>query len=154
MKDIQKAFQSTFDRLKLASLFLVLFLLYTGIPPSVWLEVYSIHVEDSQVGVTPIMKVDRRIKQPFFARWEVELEREEVDGFIFITKQEGSNDYTTDAVFPKILTMDWWTYPSSFVDKLKKGRYRITTCWTIIVPVIEDRRLCVTSNTFTIRGNE
>lgn len=118
-------------------------------PSSWWFEVYSAHVEDARAGTSPQMTVERYIHRPFLATWRVELEREVAPGvFEFVTKASGENSYTVESKLPDPLFMDWWTYPVTW--DIAPGRYRIETCWTIQPDAVQPRRLCATSNTFTI----
>ena len=118
-------------------------------PVSHWLDVRSITVSDAAYGHSPKMIVDRQIKIPFFATWQVELERENSFGrFVFVRKADGANSYTTSLDLPDDLNLDWWTYPKRF--NIDPGNYRIETCWRIKVYAIPKPPVCVLSNTFTI----
>lgn len=128
-----------------------LYLLAVAFPPATfWLEVKSVHVEDSRHGEAALMQVSRAIHRPFEAKWRVELEREVTDGrFLFLRSASGENQYGPQAVLPEPLTLDWWTYPQEW--RPMPGHYRIETCWTIRVPGLFDRVTCVVSNTFEVK---
>lgn len=129
---------------------LAVYLIYAGLPVSLWLDVRSVHVSDTVSGQQPVMVVDRTIKRNFDAVWRVELEREFSEGrFGIVEIARGDSSYNPDAQLPEPLTMDWWTYPKEF--RLLPGRYRIETCWRIAMDIIADRRKCIMSNVFEVR---
>lgn len=120
-------------------------------PVSIWFEVGKIEVMDADQGTAPVMHVERTINYPFFGHWSVELEREgQNGGFVYVTRASGENKYAKDARLPDPLNMDWWTYPMQL--RPEPGRYRLETCWTVVPLTFSPKRLCVQSNTFTIRG--
>lgn len=143
------AFWATKDRLVIFGTLLLCYLVWAGLPPSLWMEVRSVRVEDALEGESPPMKVDRVIHREFDARWAVELERLEDDGWSLVTTARGDHNYTVDAVLPKSLDLDWWTSPS--VLRPGPGLYRITTCWRVITHWLKDRRMCRSSNLFSIK---
>ena len=53
-------------------------------PASDWMEVRSVRVFDTQAGVSPIMVVDRVIKQPFQGHWVTDVEREQTEGLFVV----------------------------------------------------------------------
>lgn len=127
----------------------VLVLIDAFMPARWWFSVRSVHVEDTIVGVSPKMTVDRVIKRPFTARWRVELERITPSGrFVFIDASRGDNSYTIDADLPNPLTLDWWIYPETW--NIKPGQYRIQTCWTLKPDFFSERTVCNNSNTFRV----
>lgn len=130
------------------ALLLFMAIISDRVPPSVWLDVRSIEVQDATVGASPKMRVDRIIKSDFVATWLVEVEKDIGPGFAVYCSARGESAYRTDAALPTPLTLDWWTYPSKC--NLPAGRYRVETVWLINVPFVPEKTVRVMSNVFTV----
>lgn len=120
-------------------------------PTSVWFEVTSIHVEDSVVGDTPVMVVDRVIHRDFSGEWLAEVERINANGKTTpVCVATGRDRYNDTAVYPDPLTLDWWTFPMKCF--LPTGAYRLETTWTLEIPIVGQRVVVARSNRFEVRA--
>jgi len=119
-----------------------------AIPASEWMEVRSVHVEDSVAGANPQMQVDRTIKSDFVGNWLVEVERDYGAGFGLFCSARGEAAYRQDAVLPTPLYLDWWTYPVKCI--LPAGRYRVETTWTISPELVPTKTVRSLSNVFNV----
>lgn len=119
-------------------------------PASHWLDIDSIHVEDSYQGDPIVMKVDRDIKRTFYADWNVTIRQRVHNGFVIKCYTQASTDYRVDAVYPDPLTLTWWA--NGDCENLAPGSYVMTTTWKIRPDWfgIAERKLTVESNTFRI----
>ena len=123
--------------------------LYLAYPPASWvLEVNKVAVEDSRVGVTPIMRVDRIIHRDFEGEWTVTVMKKGERGFYAFCTARGANDYRTDSELPDDLDLDWWTWPTKCT--LPAGTYRLKTLWVIHLPIFPDKEVRVLSNVFKV----
>lgn len=120
-------------------------------------EVNNIWVNDYKIGETPNMVVDREIKQDFFGIWTTDFERIEDSNAVFICGFSGRADYTTDAIYPDPLTLDWWIYEknNSMAECVEQrhvvaGKYRICTTWRIFSHDIPEQLVRKCSNTFNV----
>ena len=153
MKASMHAFRSSNVRgLGVVGVLFVLYILWAGIPASLWIDVGSVTVADAIEGEAPKLVVDRTVKRSFAGLRQVELEKKGTRGFVQIDKAVGGDNYRPDNELPEDLDMDWWTAPKQF--RPLPGRYRIETCWTVILTWIKDRRTCVVSNTYTVRPRQ
>lgn len=123
-------------------------------PASFWLKVNEISVDDSFVGDTIVLNVDREILRPFYADWTVTIRENVNDGYVIRCYTQASTDYRTDAKFPEPLTLTWWS--NGQCDKLKEGSYIMTTTWDIRpnIPGLPKKTLTVESNPFRISSGE
>ncbi len=127
------------------------YLIWDGLPASLWLDVRSVVVFDAQQGEAPKMQIDRNIRRDFDGVYRVEFERQNRFGLFTIIPKLNTTDsvsYNTDARPPADIDLDWWTYPKTV--RLDPGSYRIETCWTIKLMLLADRHTCVKSNVFRI----
>lgn len=129
-------------------LLIMVAVLSSTVPASVWMDVKDVFIADAPVGTQPEMKVDRIIKSDFVAMWLVEVERDYGSGFGLFCSANGENAYRSDAVPPTPLRLDWWTYPTKCV--LPAGRYRVETTWRIDVPFVPEKFVRIMSNVFTM----
>lgn len=119
-------------------------------PASDWMEVAAVSVNDTSVGVPPLMQVDRTIKQAFEGHWVSDIEREQVPGrFEKICSANGRAAYTPDNTVPRVMTLDWWTAPVKCAPD-EPGRYRVYTIWTIELPGGLTKTVHRTSNVFNV----
>lgn len=119
-------------------------------PTSDWFEVRSVVVADTSVGVPPTMTVDREVKQPFRARWLVDVEQEQPSGrFVVRCTSAGANNYSLGNDLPVPLDLDWWTYPMACTPS-EPGRYRVETTWLIELPGGLTKEVRAVSNTFRV----
>lgn len=120
-----------------------------------WFTVQDVHVEDTVVGKTPVMKVDRTIHKPFHAEWIAEVHKQNPDGsFAFFCKGDGENDYNTSDRLPtgNKLNLDWWTWPTQC--RLPEGKYTVDTLWVLKLPNYPDKQVRAKSNVFEVRPND
>lgn len=100
-------------------------------PASDWLVVDSVFVMDTTIGIPPTMHVDRHVKQSFEADWKVTVDRLLDTGrYTRVCFAGGSGDYSPDRDLPKLLDLDWWTFPTKCTPALP-GKFRVTTLWTL-----------------------
>lgn len=120
-------------------------------PAENWLEVKSVHVSDTSVGVPPKMAVDRTIRQDFAAQWIVDVEQQADDthGYVRVCSTTGDSFYALENVLPVALDLDWWTWPTQCTPTVP-GRYRVETAWIIRLNGGLTKTLRVLSNTFTV----
>ena len=117
-------------------------------PASLWLQVTSVHVEDTIVGVTPEMNVDRAVNREFSAEWTVTVMRKGSNGYSAYCTANGANDYSPDTSLPDDLTLDWWTWPTKC--PLPVGGYRVKTLWVLHLPLFPDKEVRNVSNVFKV----
>lgn len=150
MSPMRHAAAETAPRLLIALAAAAAFIAFTGVPASVWFEPRFVMVANQVEGLAPKMTVSREIKRTFNGTWRVELERREGSGYVLIDAAEGGGRYATDNKLPADLDMDWWTYPK--VMRPGPGWYRLDTCWTVEIPVVQDKTVCMTSPPFEIKA--
>jgi hypothetical protein len=123
-----------------------------SVPASRWFEVGGITVDDTVTGVSPLVHVDRTIKQPFSGRWTVTVRRVEGKGLVSHCDRSGQNDYLTDSVLPAQTDLEWWMEvpPNRPCPPLAPGRYVVTVRWLIELPDRTDKEIRVTSNQFQV----
>jgi len=118
-------------------------------PPSLWFEVRSIHVDDSTVGTTPKMRVDRSIYRTVPMTAYVTVAKKWPSGFaIYCPIKERTQVYKQDAVLPDDLDLDWYTFGDECAKKLPAGKYRLDITWVIHPPLFPDKLVRQVSNTF------
>ena len=116
-------------------------------PASWWFEVQSVHVQNTWGGERIGMIVDRRINRPFRGEWQVTIRSWDGSGWVTWCNASGASHYATEAKFPKMLTLDWWT--NGQCHPLPSGRYMMQTSWRIAAPV-QDKMVSVDSNVFEV----
>lgn len=148
MMDLKRAFKGYV--LFLGGLLILQQGLLTFVPPTLWLQVPSIEVENTTVGTQPEMKVTRIIHRPFYATWVVEVEELRPDGsYTVVCAAPGENNYSPSNSLPDPLNLDWWTFPKTCT--LPAGTYRLETTWRIYPSWIAVRTLTRLSNVFTVK---
>ena len=118
-------------------------------PAENWLAVSGITVGDSDAGSPILMTVNRVIHRPFIANWVATVRRVVGDGVEVTCTATSTASYRPDAVLPRPVTLDWWTYPIQCV--LPPGRYRLDTVWRIDAGGGVTKLVTAESNIFTIR---
>lgn len=122
------------------------------LPAALWLEVRSVEVADTRVGLDPDMVVDRTVRQPFLGSWNVDVERKVGSGrYVLVCTARGQNSYAPDNDLPTPLRLTWWTYPTDCTPT-QPGIYRVETRWRIRLPGGPYKELLVYSNDFTVSG--
>ena len=116
-------------------------------PASWWFDVKSIHVQNTWSGERIGMIVDRKINRPFRGEWQVTIRSWDGSGWVTWCNASGASHYATEAKFPKMLTLDWWT--NGQCHPLPSGRYMMQTSWRIAAPV-QDKMVSVDSNVFEV----
>jgi len=106
--------------------------LATHEPSENWFRVASLTIADTKEGEPITMNVSRVINRPFVGNWVATVRRVDEAGFVVMCNANGSSSYRVDAVYPKPLTLDWWTHPMKCA--LPKGKYRLDTVWQFDVP--------------------
>lgn len=100
-------------------------------PASDWLEIQSLHIEDTTVGADLIINYERDIKQEFTGHWIAELQIQNASGKWTATcVAAGSANYSPDKEPPDPITLTWWTGPTDCTPS-KPGNYRLSTTWHI-----------------------
>lgn len=117
------------------------------LPASWWMTVDSVKVADARAGVAPRMFVVREIRRAFSARWTVEVEIEDGDGFEVICTGTGFNNYNPANRLPRDLDLTWWLGREC---PLAPGRYRVETTWMIYGNNGARKRINKPSNVFTV----
>jgi len=117
-------------------------------PPSWFLSVDSIFVHNSMSRQEVYMRVDREIKRPFIARWDVLVREVDSKGSQVVCSSSGGGDYTPDGKLPNPLTLSWWT--SGACETLAPGVYYVSTVWTIEGGGLPDKVIKVESNIFEV----
>ncbi len=120
----------------------------TMIPTSIWYEVRSVQVLDTQEGVSPRMIVDRTIRMPVDMDWSVVVYRVTDDGYLSECRSTGHNEYDPSATLPPALDLDWWTFPVEC--KLKPGNFVVRTLWTLNLFGFLRKPIRAVSNVFTV----
>lgn len=119
------------------------------LPASNWLEVNSVYVYNAVLGETPVMEVDRDIKQSFTGVWVADVEKLNDNGrFVIFCSSTGKANYDLDNDLPDPLTLDWWTYPTDCTP-VEPGKYRIVTVWTLNLDGAI-KQVKASSNLFTV----
>ena len=138
-----------------AFIFSALWLLYFGAlqfwPASWWMEVRSVQVTPAiaTAGAEIPMVVDREIVRPFYATWTVNVRNWDGAWAIFC-QSYGGGDYKVGAIFPKKLTLRWWT--NGQCPTLPAGKYMLTTTWVIgPLGLMPDKEITVDSNVFEVK---
>lgn len=147
IRSLKHAFNETRSKLTVFVIALPLYLIWTGLPPSLWLDVERIRVEDSREGEPILIHVDRTIHRPFTASWAVEVELLTPGGWKILHTSPGSNNYTPDMEQQLSANLTWWAGERL---SLSPGTYRLVTCWRIHLDWLRDRRFCSTSNVFRV----
>lgn len=118
-------------------------------PPSWWVEVGTVHIEDSRAGEPIHMVVTREIKREYIGSWVVSIRRWE-GGWVTHCSATSATVYYPDAKLPKDLTLAWWTQDQC--SNLPVGKYYASTAWTILLPgLLPDKQVIVGSNVFEVR---
>lgn len=135
---------------RIIALGFLLLLSATFWPTSWWFDVDRVHVRDAKVGEAVIMEVDRNIKRPFDATWDVALRRQTPSGWVIVCTAQGATDYSPDASFPDPLTLAWWTNDHCG-PALTPGRYRLHTTWQLEPDYNPTKRVKRVSNIFEVK---
>jgi len=117
-------------------------------PPSYWLDVDEVIVFDGPAESDVFMRVDRDIRRPFHAQWDVLVRELATGGSTVVCAARGHGDYRVDAVLPDPLTLDWWT--EGQCPTLPPGEYFISTVWVIEGGSLPDKLVRSESNVFRI----
>jgi hypothetical protein len=117
-------------------------------PASYWSDVRGIHVEEQTAGQPVTITIDRVIKRPFVADWNVAVRAATETGWRIVCTADGGGEYRTDAVLPSPLTLDWWT--DGECATLPEGRYQITTLWVLHHSIFPDKVIKEMSNVFEV----
>lgn len=119
-------------------------------PPSDWLQINNVFVEDTTLGNDPVMDYSRIIKMPFKGNWVAEIQFQHQDGtWEAECTATGTANYSIDKLPPDPLTLTWWTYPKDCTPK-KAGTYRISTTWSIELPSGLTKHIFALSNLFKV----
>lgn len=118
-------------------------------PSENWYRIGSITVSDANSGDPIYMTVSRVISKPFVGNWGVTIRKVTNEGTEIACVSSGTTTYRTDAILPKPLTLDWWTYPVKCV--LAPGRYRLDTVWQFDVAYGVAKTVTAESNVFQVR---
>ena len=126
--------------------------LSTILPPSsYWMHVHSVYAFDTPKNADVAMVVDREIKRPFTAQWNVLVRRATLDGgWEIVCMARGGGDYRPDAVLPDPLTLDWWT--DGQCPHPPAGQIMVSTVWDIPTGFPGNRTILSESNVFTVRS--
>jgi hypothetical protein len=115
-----------------------------------WFTVASVKIDNTRVGQSIFMDIDRTIKRPFTAEWSVVVRKVTTEKEIVCTAN-GISDYQVQAKLPDPTTLDWWS--AGDCNSIKEpGEYQITTVW-ILSPqwrILGQREVIVESNIFTV----
>lgn len=125
------------------------------IPPSIWLDVRSVVVEDSVEGVAPNVIPDRVINRSFRGEWSVYVMKITATGIEQHCPRAASLgivDFRKGAL-PNLPTdLDTWLrIPPNPACVWSPGQYRLTVIWTIHLWGGIDLDVEVDSNLFNIR---
>lgn len=121
-------------------------------PTSWWFDVRSVRVFDAVAGDPVQMAVDREIRRPFVASWDVAVRRVSGESTEIVCAAAGSGDYRRDSVLPDPLYLGWWTWDECAV--LEPGSYIVSTGWAIkVAPMLPKKSIRVDSNIFTVAAS-
>jgi hypothetical protein len=118
-----------------------------------WFKVQSVQVQNSKIGDSVFMNVDRTIIRSFTAQWSAVIRRvDPTDSTTeVVCSGSGISSYKTEAVLPDPLTLEWWT--DGDCETLNQpGAYQVTTVW-ILSPswrIFGTREVIVESNIFEV----
>lgn len=142
----------------LSAVFLLLTFTFTALafvlfPPSYWIEVRSVVIEDGIVGEPVALRVDRDIHHAFKGRYDVYIRT--LPGQTAFCEATGRIRYRPDATLPDPVTLEWWAYSDVRCHgaNLPAGQYSMKTCWTIELPLWFSRETCTASPAFAIKPN-
>lgn len=122
-------------------------------PAAMWLDVRRVMVPDTTEGSTPVLLVERTIRQNFYGTYTVDVERQQPSGrFAVVCSVTNSTHYRSDAELPDPLTLDWWTWPVQC--QIGAGTYRVESYWRIQPELVPDKFAYAMSNVFTIHPAE
>lgn len=120
-------------------------------PASDFMVVRSVHVEGTNIGVAPQMRVDREIRRGFIGNWVADVERFRNGRFVLVCSAAGHGNYSPDNDLPDDLDLDWWTYPTKCTPTVP-GQYRVSTRWRIEPPSGAVKEVEADSNVFEVRA--
>lgn len=103
-------------------------------PPSWWLDLSKMHVDDVKAGQPIGIKIERTIERKTSASWLVMVHRVTSAGYESVCAANGLGLYKPGARLPEPLTLRWWT--NNACDTLPPGRYVITTQWDLKQPIV------------------
>lgn len=103
-------------------------------------------VNDTAVGDTPILVVERAINQEFVAEWTVTVRSVTNEGLVTVCHGRGRDHYSPGARLPSPMSLNWWIGNNNC--HLTLGRYRVDTSWEIIGET--NRIIRSNSNIFTV----
>lgn len=102
------------------------------LPSSNWMEIRVLHVDDSKLGVSPRIRVDRVISKDFTATWSASLQYRAFETFYPMgasCNASNVSNYTIGSRYPKDIDLFWWLEGAAC--DLPPGEYRLLTTWTI-----------------------
>ena len=100
------------------------------VPNSHFMEIKTMIVNDTRTGVSPILVVERFIKQEFVAEWTVTVREVSDAGLSVVCVGRGRSHYSPKTLLPNPISLDWWIGHNTC--NLTPGRYRLDTSWEII----------------------
>lgn len=121
------------------------------VPATWWVEIKSLHVEDSRLGEVPRMRVVRTIRRPVTGEWNKTVRRVIERGLVTVCERTGSTDFLPEALIPADIDLDWWMSDPVPCKPLAAGHYVLTTVWQLEIPGRLPKELRVVSNTFEVR---
>lgn len=117
--------------------------------PSHWMRVNSVFAFDAPKGADVVMVVDREIKRPFNAQWNVLVRKATDTGqWEVVCMARGGGDYRPDAVLPDPLTLRWWT--DNQCPNPPEGQIMVSTVWTLETGFPGSRTILAESNVFRV----
>jgi hypothetical protein len=130
-------------------LFSVMITMAYSWPPSYWMDVKTVQVDNSYVGNEIPMAVRREIYKPFKGTWLVTIRKFEGNWVVWCNAT-GASNYNEEAHLPKDLTMKWWTSGQCY--PLPPGKYQVTTSWSIDTALmLPDKIITTESNIFEVK---
>lgn len=121
------------------------------LPPSTYFfRTGPMLIPDTVIGADVVLIVDRQIRRNVYGRWTVTVRRQQDDGWLLHCVATGESDYSTAAVLPSPLTLDWWTLDQC--PDLPTGTYFVTTSWAFYPPFLPGYRRSqpLVSNAFRV----
>lgn len=100
------------------------------VPNSHFMEIKTMIVNDTRTGVSPILVVERSIKQEFVAEWTVTVREVSDAGLSVVCVGRGRSHISPKTLLPNPISLDWWIGHNTC--NLTPGRYRMDTSWEII----------------------
>lgn len=121
----------------------------SALPPSYWMQISLVHVNDAKVGQSPIMQEEIKVHRTVLAmRTATVLKKQENGSMARICSSRHWNTYSAGYGPPDAFDLDWWTRPVKC--DLTPGEYIVQTSWYLRPSGHYRKELHVSSNSFKV----